>query len=75
MATLWKNKGKDLSRKVTLSYSVTYNLGNKKMQAEFLEYCDDYEPTEALLKEWLSDRFIDPDAIDPKAKFQIITVR
>jgi hypothetical protein len=75
MTELWKTKAKDLSRKVTLSYTITYNMNNKSMQKQFLDYCDDHEPTEGLIAEWLTDRFIDPCAIDPKAKFKIVTTR
>lgn len=71
MSSLWKSKKKDLSGKFTITYSITYNMSKKSLRKDFLEWCDDYEPTVKALNDWLSDRFIDPIAVDPKATLTI----
>jgi hypothetical protein len=71
MTSLWKSKKKDVSGKFTITYSITYNMSKKSLRKEFLEWCDDYEPTVEALNDWLLDKFINPDAIDPAAKLTL----
>ena len=63
-----------MSKQVTVTYSVTYNLAKGKERDEYLEWLDDYKDKKSMRKWWVIDRFIGHDNIqlfDKKAKLRV----
>lgn len=63
-----------MSRKVTVTYTITYDLSQGEMANEYLEYIDDYRDNKANRKWFAIDRFIGHDNLnlfDRKAKLAI----
>ena len=57
-----------MSKVIQLSYTMQYDLDDPKIIKDYLEYMDDYPSTLESLQEFLLDRFIDPEAVDPGAE-------
>jgi hypothetical protein len=63
-----------MSRKVTVTYTVTYDLSKGEMANEYLEYIDDYRDNKANRTWFAIDRFIghhNLNLFDSKAKLKI----
>lgn len=63
-----------MSRKVTVTYTVTYDLSKGALAQEYLEYIDDYRDNKANRKWFAIDRFIGHHNLwlfDKKAKLTI----
>jgi hypothetical protein len=64
-----------MSKTVTVTYSVTYNLRKGEVADEYLEQLNDYEDT-ASQREWfVIDRFIGHDNIKLFDKAATLTVK
>ena len=64
-----------MSRQITLTYSVTYDLSKGEVAEEYREQLNDYKDTKGQRKWFAIDRFIGHDNLklfDRKAKLQII---
>lgn len=63
-----------MSKKVTVTYSVTYDLSQGEMADEYREQLDDYNDSKAQRRWFAIDRFIGEDNLalfDKKAKLQV----
>jgi len=63
-----------MSRKVTLTYTVTYDLTKGEIAQEYREYIDDYRDNKANRKWFAIDRFVghhNLQLFDRKAKLTI----
>lgn len=67
-----------MSRKVTITYTVTYDLSKGDLANEYREYVDDYRDNKANRKWFAIDRFIGHHNMclfDRKAKMKILEER
>lgn len=67
-----------MSRKVTITYTVTYDLSKGDLANEYREYIDDYRDNKANRKWFAIDRFIGHHNMwlfDRKAKMKILEER
>lgn len=67
-----------MSRKVTVTYSVTYDLSKGEVAKEYLEQLNDYRDTKSQRKWFAIDRFIGHDNLrlfDRKAKLKVTEVK
>ena len=67
-----------MSRKVTVTYTVTYDLRKGDLRKEYLEQVDTYRDSKEHRKWFAIDRFIGHHNIplfDPKAKLRITEVK
>lgn len=53
--------------KIKITSTVTYDLFKGKVWSEYLDYMDDHPLTLTGLQEFLVDRFIGQEGIDPDA--------
>jgi len=63
-----------MSRKVTVTYTMTYDLSKGEIADEYREYVDDYRDNKANRKWFAIDRFIGHDNLhlfDRKAKLEV----
>lgn len=63
-----------MSKKVTVTYSVTYDLSKGEIADEYREQLDDYSDSKAQRRWFAIDRFIGEDNLalfDKKAKLQV----
>jgi hypothetical protein len=63
-----------MSKKVTVTYTVTYDLRSGKIAKEYQEYLDDYKDTKGNRVWFVIDRFIGHHNLwlfDKKAKLKI----
>ncbi len=63
-----------MSRKVTVTYTVTYDLRKGEARRDYLEWLDDYRNNKRQREWFVIDRFVGHDNLklfDPKAKLRI----
>jgi hypothetical protein len=63
-----------MTRKVTVTYTVTYDLRKGEPKRDYLEWLDDYRNNKAMRQWFVIDRFVGHDNLelfDPKAKLRI----
>jgi hypothetical protein len=63
-----------MSKKVTITYSVTYDLGKGAVAREYLEQLNDYPDSKSQREWFVIDRFIGHDNLrlfDKKAKLKV----
>ncbi len=63
-----------MSKKVTITYSVTYDLGKGSVAREYQEQLNDYPDSKSQRKWFVIDRFIGHDNLrlfDKKAKLKV----
>jgi hypothetical protein len=63
-----------MSRKVTVTYTKTYDLRNGNLAEEYKEFLDDYRDHKNQRKWFVIDRFVghhNLELFDPKAKLRI----
>lgn len=57
-----------MAKIIGLSYTVSYDLDDPRVIKDYLEYMDMHPLSEDSLQEFLLDRFINPEEVDPKAE-------
>jgi hypothetical protein len=74
METATYVQGGMMSRKITVTYTVTYDLRKDDLAQEYMQYVDSYRDNKANRKWFAIDRFVGHNNLrlfDKKAKLQV----